>query len=333
MKPEDIIIRTANSQDREGVLTLLNQVFQKQQRTSDNNRDSAFWEWKYENNPFGRAVLHLGEYKGEILATATFWPWKLQINNIKYHFFQPCDTVVSEKARGKGLFKRINMARIDYARNVGADAIFNFPNENSLPGYLKMGWYFLGKVKWMVRVLRPLTVTSGMLRNKQSEKLSVPNHLRINSEKVNTLDLEGDIQSGFLHTAVTRDYLKWRYVNHPTRSYGIIMFRMEDSVTGAAVFTLSKRHKMKEMVITELLGKVEYTSQLMKKVIREAKKMKIGYVAVMNQPSRNTNSWWKLGFIPRNEKNLVCYPLNPEMKAVCTDMSSWDLSAGMHDSI
>lgn len=333
MNDGDIIIRTANSQDEDRILKLLNEVFLQQQRSKGSSRDSTFWKWKYENNTFGKAILHVAEKDGELLATGTLLPWKLIYNGYRINCFQNCDMVVAPKARGKGIFKKILKKRYDEASDKQADLIFSFPNEQSLPVYSKMGWYIVGKIPWMVRILRPLTVTYGMIQNKQSEKLSVPDHLSIDENKVNALHLGGANHTGFLHTEVTRDYLKWRYVNHPTRSYGIIMFRMEDSVTGAAVFTLSKRHKMKEMVITELLGKVEYTSQLMKKVIREAKKMKIGYVAVMNQPSRNTNSWWKLGFIPRNEKNLVCYPLNPEMKAVCTDMSSWDLSAGMHDSI
>src|SRR5690606_10811075 len=134
---------------------LLNKGFANQQKTASKGRDYKFWNWKYLNSNFGEAIIHVVEYDNEILAFGALWPFELKYNGKTLIAFQPCDTIVKENARGKGLFKKLNEVRIQYAKEANADLLFNFPNQNSINGYLKMGWRYIDKIKWQVKILKP----------------------------------------------------------------------------------------------------------------------------------------------------------------------------------
>ena len=57
--------------------------------------------------------------------------------------YQPGDTCVTEVCRGKGIFTE--MTKRSVAMLSDDDIIYNFPNQNSYPGYMKMGWKLVGE--------------------------------------------------------------------------------------------------------------------------------------------------------------------------------------------
>lgn len=63
-------------------------------------------------------------------------------NDIYGHVgFETIDTCVSEKCRGKGIFSLITKKEVAEINVKYPNAIiYGFPNKNSFPGYVKMGW-------------------------------------------------------------------------------------------------------------------------------------------------------------------------------------------------
>ena len=55
--------------------------------------------------------------------------------------YQPGSTCVLSICRGKGIFKEMTMQAISKLSETAY--IYNFPNPNSFPGYMKMGWKLL----------------------------------------------------------------------------------------------------------------------------------------------------------------------------------------------
>jgi hypothetical protein len=55
------------------------------------------------------------------------------------------DTATDPEYQGRGIFKALTTSAIDDLRAEGVDFIFNTPNDQSRPGYLKMGWIELGR--------------------------------------------------------------------------------------------------------------------------------------------------------------------------------------------
>ncbi|UPV75990.1 GNAT family N-acetyltransferase [Halorussus limi] len=122
-----------------------------------------WFEWKYRANPYVDHVpIFLAETDGEVVGARAFFSLELRADGSEYVAFQPCDTMVHPDHRRRGLFTRMTEAAIDrYADDV--DCFFNFPNEYSLAGNLKLGWEVVGERETYYRVQNPATWLSDAL--------------------------------------------------------------------------------------------------------------------------------------------------------------------------
>src|SRR5690606_3059938 len=160
--------------------------------------------------------------------------------------YQPCDTVVHPDYRGRGIFSGINKVRISDVKKESGDIIFNFPNENSLRGYVKMGWKNLGKVTSDVRIISPVNVIISYFSKGQVVNMEVTESYKIDLNKMDS-DIT-DSNSGRIRIKQSREYIDWRYLQHPSRSYGIIQGYSESNLKpDFAIFTLNKSKSSIEM--------------------------------------------------------------------------------------
>lgn len=90
---------------------------------------------KFINNIYGDSILVV-VYQADSKPIAARALWRNDINGKPS--YQPGDTCVLPEARGKGVFSKMTQRAIDL---LPKDAIiYNFPNQNSFPGYIKLGW-------------------------------------------------------------------------------------------------------------------------------------------------------------------------------------------------
>lgn len=89
---------------------------------------------KYIHNIYGESVLVVVYIDDKPEGARGLWR-----NDIDgKEAYQPGDTCVTEACRGKGIFSE--MTKRSVAMLPKEAIIYNFPNENSFPGYIKMGW-------------------------------------------------------------------------------------------------------------------------------------------------------------------------------------------------
>jgi hypothetical protein len=93
------------------------------------------------NNIYGRSVLVVVYADGEPIAARALWRNDINGNEA----YQPGSTCVINKYRGRGIF--MEMTRKAIAELPEGVIIYNFPNTNSFPGYMKMGWRVAGSYK------------------------------------------------------------------------------------------------------------------------------------------------------------------------------------------
>lgn len=112
--------------EREDFIKVFNEVFHL-----DYNMD--WFKWKYLDNIYGDSYMVLA-YKGDkAVGARSFWR-----NDIDGRIcYQPCDTGVLKEARGMGIFTKMTLIALDETKD---GFIYNYPNDNSRPGYLKLGW-------------------------------------------------------------------------------------------------------------------------------------------------------------------------------------------------
>lgn len=92
---------------------------------------------KYIDNIYGNSVVEVVYIDG--VPSAARGLWRNDIDGKES--YQPGDTCVTEACRGKGVFTEMTKRSIAM---LPEDAlIYNFPNQNSYPGYMKMGWHLV----------------------------------------------------------------------------------------------------------------------------------------------------------------------------------------------
>ena len=92
---------------------------------------------QFEDNIYGTSIVVVVYLDGNPVAARGLWR-----NDIGgQEAFQPGGTCVLPICRGKGIFKEMTMQAI--AKLAPTAIIYNFPNYNSFPGYIKMGWKLL----------------------------------------------------------------------------------------------------------------------------------------------------------------------------------------------
>ena len=75
------------------------------------------------------------------------------------------DTATHPDYQGRGIFRLLTLAGVEAMTAEGVQFVFNTPNDQSRPGYLKMGWLRVGRPSTSVRV-RSLAGTLRMLSSR-----------------------------------------------------------------------------------------------------------------------------------------------------------------------
>ncbi len=104
-------------------------------------KDLSWLEWKHEQSPFGKSKFFLAHANGQLVGVRIFMPWQFHgPSGEKVTFWRPVDTATHVDFRGQGIFKKLTLHGLKVLFPDQDFRIFNTPNSNSLPGYLKMGW-------------------------------------------------------------------------------------------------------------------------------------------------------------------------------------------------
>ncbi|MCT4588718.1 MAG: GNAT family N-acetyltransferase [Carboxylicivirga sp.] len=324
-------IRQATLADQSEVLVLLNSVFSENQRTAS-ARDEAYWNWKFMDSPYGQSMVLVAEMDGRIIGVNNWWTWQLTSRGNIIKAYQPCDSAVHKDYRGKGCFRLLRLHGLKMAQEQGVQLLFNYPNKNSLHAYLSLGWHYQQTIPWMVKVLRPLMVVRALFTNDQTSTIKLDEQYNIDSELIREAEMNTSDYDHFIKINRVEGFYGWRYKNHPQRDYYMLTVK-KGRKSCVAIFTVNQKGAHRELVVVDIIGAQALLPDLMKKVIQFGHKMRVNFVALMNNPYYQTEALWRMGFMRRNFKNMVVLPLDWSLEPLVKGYSNWSLMAALHDSI
>lgn len=211
-----MIIREAKEVDIPEIVEVLKSSLGEQ----DLPLSKEIWNYKHNSNPFGRSLVLVAEENGKIAGVRAFMCWKWQYLDKSYSTYRAVDTATHPDFQGQGIFKRLTLQAIDLAKHQGYQFIFNTPNEQSKPGYLKMGWTTVNKLKV---ALKP-AYNSFWKFYKIDISYSVSNNLKEKDLqflcKLWNSKMETHEQ---LFTPKSVEYLQWRYQSNPLQQYEVFI--------------------------------------------------------------------------------------------------------------
>lgn len=184
---------------------------------SSSKKTKEVWRFKHIDNPFGKSLVLLAVEKGEIIGVRAFMRWKWQQEKKVFSAYRAVDTATHPNHRGKGVFKKLTLRALEICKERGDHFVFNTPNSQSRPGYIKMGWDEVDKIKISLRPVNPLNWKSSKLPT------TYPHDLSGISESSFLLEQnERKKAKQKLFTPKNLEYLKWRYVDNPIQNYRIL---------------------------------------------------------------------------------------------------------------
>ena len=229
------------------IVELLDEVLKRGRRTHE------WFNWKHRDNPQGRSIVAVAidSDTGRLAAVRVLWRMDLQDGRRSIVAYQPCDTATREEYQRHGLFTRLTDLALGEARRCGAELLFNFPNKQSRPGNLKLGWVDVGDLSLLVRPFRWLRFAAMTLRARgqksqfrelDSERPAEPFDWPTSSETAKGM-------GGLLRGSRDAVFLKWRFEDHPLHRYRLISHK-----DGAVVGRLGQRSGLREFRAVGWLG-------------------------------------------------------------------------------
>jgi hypothetical protein len=207
----------------------------------------------------------------------------------------------------------------------GVDFVFNTPNDQSRPGYLKMGWVDVGRVPVAVAV-RSMSAGARVLRarvpaGKWSLETDVGEDAATALTDTDALEalLDGQPAPRGIATHRTPRFLAWRYASGPLR-YRVVR-RTEHLEDGFAVFRLRRRGAAEEATVGDVIvpeRDARLERELLAAVAREARP---DYLIRVQHP-RLTKSAVQL---PGQGPRLTFRALG---RADAPPLADWDLRLG-----
>ncbi len=247
-------MRRASHRDHSAILKLCASAL----GWSDDDPNEAFFAWKHVGNPVGESPMWIALDGDRVVGVRVFmrWRWRQSDGSI-VESVRAVDTATDPEYQGLGIFTDLTLAAVDELTEEGVGFVFNTPNHQSRPGYLKMGWEVVGRVPLSMRILRPSGVTRMTFANVPAKKWSSLARLGLPSEEAFD-DAEGlaallrsQPKTNLLSTERTVEFLRWRYWFEPL-GYRVLLRAglVED---GFSVYRLRERGRAVELTLCDVI--------------------------------------------------------------------------------
>jgi glycosyltransferase involved in cell wall biosynthesis/GNAT superfamily N-acetyltransferase len=253
-RPVDLTIRRAAPADRDAILALLARSLG---READPRYEQLF-AWKHEENAFGPSPAWVATDGDRIAGFRVLMRWEFVDGARTVRAVRAVDTATHPDYQGQGIFTKLTRHGIEELRDDVA-FVFNTPNDQSRPGYLKMGWQVVGKLPTAVRPARVSGIPRILTARVPAERWTSPSTAGEDAAAV--LEDTGAIEDllaslpepAGLRTRLSPEFLRWRYAT-PLLGYRAVVAPggLRD---GVAIFRIRARGDAREAALSAVLAR------------------------------------------------------------------------------
>jgi hypothetical protein len=196
---------------------------------------------------------------GAIAGFRTFLRWEFTVGRERRRAVRAVDTATHPDHRGRGVFSALTLHGLEALPAAGVDFVFNTPNDQSRPGYLKMGWEVVGRLPIRTRP-RSLGGLRRMATARTAADLwSTPTTAGVDAGAAFadgdalTRLLAGQPEPDRLATRLSTEYLRWRYAGFPPLAYRVSTIG-SSVADGFAAWRLRARGGAREAAIVQVVA-------------------------------------------------------------------------------
>jgi GNAT superfamily N-acetyltransferase len=249
---DDLEVRPYRTEDRAAVLDLLSASLGW---VPDDVFD-AYFAWKHEENPLGASAGWVALTGGRVVGLRTFLRWRFtDVDGRDTPAVRAVDTATHPDFQGRGVFRRLTLHALEELAREGVAFVFNTPNDQSRPGYLRMGWQVVGRLPTAVRPTSFAALGRMARARVPAERWSLPSDVGWPAVEAVTLPATAELLGtvappGGLRTHRSVEHLLWRYGFSPLRYRALALD--DDPAQGLAVFRTRRRGASIETALCEV---------------------------------------------------------------------------------
>ncbi len=254
MTDDGLTLRRATAADRGEILGLLAASLGRDQ----DPRFEALFAWKHLENAFGESPAWVACDGDRIAGFRTLMRWEFADGDRTLHAVRAVDTATHPDYQGRGIFTRLTLHALEELTASGTDFVFNTPNDQSRPGYLKMGWQVVGQLPTVVRPTRLSRLARIAKARVPAERWSTPSTAGEDAAAVVAdagalaiLIGERAPSTTGIETRLSPEFLAWRF-GTPLLGYRAVV---ADAGLdhGVAIFRIRARGSAQEAALVALL--------------------------------------------------------------------------------
>lgn len=260
-RPPALEIRAAVPADRAEVLALLRRSL----GADDDPRYEDLFAWKHDQNAFGPSPMWVAVDGDRIAAFRTLMRWEFVRDGQVLRAVRAVDTATDPEYQGRGLFTALTMHGLESVRAEGVEFVFNTPNSQSRPGYLKMAWRDVGTLPTAVRFIGPTGAVAALRSKVPAERWSQPLEV---GEAVDVWLGDGrgrdwvehwrtqpvDVRT--IRTNLSAGFLRWRFATP------LLGYRVVDTEDAAIIVRSRRRGSATELAVVARFGNMKRADQL-----------------------------------------------------------------------
>jgi GNAT superfamily N-acetyltransferase len=202
--------------------------------------DARYFQWKYLENPAGRAVAFEARHAGKPVAFYGVIPEAYRVAGKPFIVYQSMDTMTHPDFQGKGLFVRLATATYDEILKSGHEVAIGIPGMNSLPGFVRrLQWSNIHSFRYAFT--HRLTYGFGGRSARGLKRTFMPID---DIEDIRDYWLHRDHPTAAVTNEVTPEFLEWRVFRRPHERFKVAAIKDGHGATiGVCVYSTPERNR------------------------------------------------------------------------------------------
>ena len=235
--------------------------------------DSTHTEWQFQKNPFNTIdgfSLVVDENDSKIIAHLGFIPVQLKfLDSIKAALWH-VSLYTLENFRGSGLGTKM----IKLSNCYGELSMVLSGSDGTKKIYENLGGKDLGNLNRYIAILNKKRINDFTAKNLEKNEIKNFSIKKEQIQRTQTLDDDYDdfwntVKERFPITVNrTKEYLEWRYLNHPLIDYHFLSLKDENKLKGFAVIRFeNSNNDLKAARLVDLVCYEDYDSIILKNIV------------------------------------------------------------------
>ena len=225
----------------------------------------SYFDWQYRKNPTGKALitLALNDSDNQIIGTNTIIPLELTVDGEQIISSLACNVQVHPDFRNQKIFSKLLSSMPKYALSNDVHSLFAIPNDNSFNAFIKEGSIEIVQLPLLIKpiklsqyfdsplkqILKPFDI---FWKNRDTGLSDIQEFHDDFDDSFEVLAKQTSKRISVMNSR-KKEFLNWRYKNHPTREYQIFTLNNNEELVGYIITKIHHLGKKKIGVILDYM--------------------------------------------------------------------------------